>query len=461
MNRIVPLILALALFMEQMDSTVISTALPAIAADIGTSPIALKLALTAYLVALAIFIPLSGWMADRFGMKKVFVSAIFVFILGSVLCAGAYSLSSFVAARFLQGMGGSMMTPLARLILVRGTEKRELVGALAWLTMPALIGPMIGAPLGGFITTYVSWHWIFLINVPIGLAGIAATLRFLPVLDIHKPGRLDVKGFLLSGFAASGIVFGMSVISLPALPPIAGLTAVLAGIIAAIAYVRHARRTNEPVLLLSLLEKPIFRATLISSALFRIGAGSTPFLLPLMLQLSFGMNPFQSGMITFVSVTGAISVKLAAASTFARFGFRSALIVNALATSATLLAMAGLTKDTPLILLYVLLFTTGFVRSLFYTGLNALSYSEIEPPEMAQATALNSTVQQLSLATGIAIAGAILEASSYYNGALTITAFHIAFAAVSLFTALGAVPIARMHGASGADVSGHGAEERV
>jgi EmrB/QacA subfamily drug resistance transporter len=460
MNRIVPLILALALFMEQMDSTVISTALPAIAADIGTSPIALKLALTAYLVALAIFIPLSGWMADRFGIKKVFAWAIVVFILGSVLCAGAYSLPSFVGARFLQGMGGSMMTPLARLILVRGTEKHELVGALAWLTMPALIGPMIGAPLGGFITTYVSWHWIFLINVPIGLAGIAATLRFLPELESHPPGRLDLKGFLLSGIAASGIVFGMSVVSLPALPPSVGLMAVLAGIISAFTYIRHARRVDAPVLRLSLLEKPIFRVALTSSALFRVGAGSTPFLLPLMLQLSFGMNPFQSGMITFVSVIGAISVKLAAASTFARYGFRKVLLVNALATSVTLLAMAGLTKETPLILIYILLFSTGFTRSLFYTGLNALSYSEIEPPDMAQATALNASVQQLSLATGIAIAGAILEASSYVTGALTITAFHVAFAAVSLFTALGAVPIALMHAASGADVSGHVVDER-
>jgi hypothetical protein len=244
------------------------------------------------------------------------------------------------------------------------------------------------------------------------------------------------------------------------LPPIFGIAAILTGLVSAVAYVSHARRADAPVLRLSLLEKPIFRATLISSALFRIGAGSTPFLLPLMLQLPFGMTPFESGMVTFVSVTGAISVKLAAASTFARYGFRTALIVNALATSVTLLAMAGLTKETPLIVLYVLLFTTGFTRSLFYTGLHAMSYSEIEPPEMAQATALTSTIQQLSLATGIALAGAILEASSYFTGALTITAFHVAFAIVSLFTALAAVPIARMHGASGADVSGHAAEER-
>ena len=194
MNRFVPLILALALFMEQMDSTVISTALPVIAADIGTSPISLKLALTSYLVALAIFIPLSGWMADRFGTKRVFLWAIAVFLAGSILCAAANSLSAFVGARFLQGMGGSMMTPLARVILVRGTEKNELVGALAWFTMPAMAGPLIGAPLGGFIATYFSWQWIFLINVPIGLAGIAASKRFLPDFERHPAGQLDAKG---------------------------------------------------------------------------------------------------------------------------------------------------------------------------------------------------------------------------------------------------------------------------
>ncbi len=183
MSRIVPLILAIALFMEQMDSTVIATALPAIATDINTNPIALKLALTSYLVAVATFIPLSGWMADRFGAKLVFVAAIVVFMAGSLACAVAGTLSWFVGSRFLQGMGGAMMTPIARLILVRGTEKSKLIDALAWLTIPALAGPVIGPPLGGFLTTYFSWHWIFLINIPIGILGIIATLRFLPRSD--------------------------------------------------------------------------------------------------------------------------------------------------------------------------------------------------------------------------------------------------------------------------------------
>ena len=198
LNRTLPLVLAVALFMEHMDSTVISTALPAIAADLGTSPVALKLALTAYLVSLAIFIPISGWMADRYGARRVFRTAIAVFIAGSVLCALSGSLTAFVASRFVQGMGGAMMTPLARLMLVRGTPRSDLVNAMAWLTVPALIGPMVGPPVGGFITTYVSWHWIFIINVPIGLAGILISGFVLPKIETHAPPPMDWAGFLLA-----------------------------------------------------------------------------------------------------------------------------------------------------------------------------------------------------------------------------------------------------------------------
>ena len=223
MNRIVPLVLAVALFMEQMDSTVISTALPAIATDIGTSPVALKLALTAYLVSVAIFIPVSSWMADRFGPRRLFRWAIAVFVLGSVACAASGSLGAFVVARFLQGMGGAMMTPVARLVLVRTTPKRDLVSAMAWLTVPGLIGPLVGPPVGGFITTFFTWHWIFLVNVPIGVAGILLAGRLLPEIEPAAGGSIDATGFALSAIAASGVVFGLSVISLPALPPAVGL----------------------------------------------------------------------------------------------------------------------------------------------------------------------------------------------------------------------------------------------
>lgn len=274
MNRIVPMILAVALFMEQMDSTVISTSLPAIARDIGVGPITLKLALTAYMVALAIFIPLSGWMADRYGAKKIFRAAILVFIAGSIFCAISNSLLAFVFSRFLQGMGGAMMTPVARLVLVRGTPRSELVSAMALLTIPALVGPLAGPPLGGFITTYFSWHWIFLINVPVGIAGYILSGIYLPKMEPLDPPPVDVLGFLLGGVAASGIVFGLSVISLPALPPVIGIASVLIGLFSALLYIRHARRHPAPVLDLKLFKDSAFRAASIGGTIFRISVST-------------------------------------------------------------------------------------------------------------------------------------------------------------------------------------------
>ncbi|MBL8583111.1 MAG: MFS transporter, partial [Rhizobiaceae bacterium] len=338
MNRTVPLILAVALFMENMDSTVIATSLPAIAADIGTNPIALKLALTAYLVSLAVFIPISSWMADRYGAKTVFRAAIGVFVLGSIGCAMAGSLLGFVLARFVQGMGGAMMTPVARLVLVRSTAKRDLVSAMAWLTMPALVGPLIGPPLGGFITTFFSWHWIFLINVPIGLAGILAAGRYLPEIETRSRKPIDRRGFFLSAIAASGIVFGLSVASLPALPPVVGLITIAAGCLSALLYVRHARRVTDPILDLRLLRNPVFRAAIVGGTIYRVGVGATPFLLPLLFQLGFGMTPFQSGLLTFASAAGALSMKLFAPATLRRGGFRTVLI-GAAVLSAVFVAL--------------------------------------------------------------------------------------------------------------------------
>jgi MFS family permease len=287
--------------MEQMDSTVIATALPAIAADVDTSPISLKLALTAYLVSLAIFIPISGWMADRFGARRIFAIAIGVFLAGSIACAISGSLIEFVAARFLQGMGGAMMTPVGRLVLLRSTEKSQLVSAMAWLTIPALVGPMVGPPVGGFLTTFLSWHWIFLINIPIGLAGIVFAIKILPDDGIRVRDKVDWTGFLLSGTATSGIVFGLSVISLPVLPPVWGLAATGIGVLSLIAYLRHARAHPKPLLDPKIFRNRTFSLSLLGSSLFRVGSGAVPFLLPLMLQLGFGMSPFQSGMITFIS----------------------------------------------------------------------------------------------------------------------------------------------------------------
>ena len=456
MNRIVPLILAVALFMEQMDSTVIATALPAIAADLGVGPITLKLALTSYMVALAIFIPVSGWMADRFGAKKIFRIAILVFVFGSILCAIAGSVAAFVGARFLQGMGGAMMVPVGRLVLLRTTKRSELVSAMALLTIPGLIGPLTGPPVGGFITTYFSWHWIFLINVPIGLAGIWLSSIHLPEIPPIKTAPLDLLGFFYSALAASGVVFGLSVISLPALPPQAGIGATLIGFLSAALYIRHARRHPNPLLDLSIFRNAAFRVAASSGAIFRIAGGAIPFLMPLMLQIGFGMSPFQSGMITFVGAIGAITTKFLARRVFAAVGFRNTLILASIAGSCTTVANAFFTPATPYLLIMAILLVAGFCRSFFFTGTNALGYADIADNQASLATSMSSVLQQISLALGVAVAAAILEGSTALTGEpLQLSDFHTAFAIVAGLSLFAVVPLLRLPRDAGSAVSGH------
>ena len=456
MNRIVPLVLAVALFMENMDSTVIATSLPAIAVDINTSPIALKLALTAYLVSLAIFIPVSGWMADRFGAKNIFRTAIAVFMVGSVACALSNSLAAFVVARFLQGMGGAMMTPVGRLVLVRATPKKDLVAAMSWLSIPALVGPLVGPPVGGFITTYFSWHWIFLINVPIGVVGIWLATRFLPMTPSSVTPRLDVPGFILSGIAASGVVFGLSVMGLAALPPYVGIVTTVVGLLSGVAYLFHARHAVNPLLALNLFDNQTFRACVLGGGLFRIGIGAVPFLLPLMLQIGFGLTPFQSGMITFVSAIGALGMKLVTTWVFRVGGFRNVLVLGSL-ISAISVGINGLfTPETPYALILAVLLVGGFLRSMFFTGINALTYAEISPEDTSKATPIAAVAQQLSIALGVAVAGGILETSTHFHGGtLTLTDFHIAFFIVAGISALAAIWFVRLAPDAGSAVSGH------
>ncbi|MEO9337270.1 MFS transporter [Mesorhizobium sp. SB112] len=456
MNRIVPLILAVALFMENMDSTVIATSLPAIALDIGTSPVALKLALTAYLVSLAIFIPVSGWMADKFGAKNVFRIAIAVFVVGSIACAMANSLGVFVVARFFQGMGGAMMTPVARLVLVRATPRRELVSAMAWLTIPGLIGPLVGPPVGGFITTFMTWHWIFLINVPIGIAGILLATRFLPDVPVGGSAPLDMPGFLLSAIAASGVVFGLSVVSLPALPPIIGIATLLVGIVSGVIYLVHARRAKFPILKLQLFKNPVFRASVVGGAVFRIGNGAVPFLLPLMFQLGFGLSPFQSGMLTFASAVGALAMKFLAPFTLRTGGFRTVLIASSILASVFIAANGLFTPYTSPAIIIAVLLGAGFLRSLFFTSANALVFADIEDKDASQATAIAAVTQQISIALGVALAGGLLEGHAYVTGEpIGLSAFTTAFFSVAVVTAFAALSFYRLPGDAGSEVSGH------
>jgi EmrB/QacA subfamily drug resistance transporter len=454
--RVTPLILAVALFMEQMDSTVIATSLPAIAADIGSDPISLKLALTAYFVALAIFIPISGWMADRFGAKNIFRLAIFVFMLGSLACSFSFSLETFVVSRFFQGIGSSMMTPVGRLLLVRSTPRNELVSAMAWLTVPALVAPVTGPLIGGFLTTYLSWHWIFWINIPIGIVGIIVAGLFLNVPDARNPRPVDVVGFVLAGIAFAGCVFGLSVVSLPALPIIYGYLTIAIGVTAGILYLLHARRTTFPLLDPALLRHRLFRSSIIGGSFFRIGVGAVPFLLPLMLQLGFGLNPFQSGAITFVSAIGAIMSKFIAERVFARFGFPRVLGFAAL-FGALLIAAQGLfSSDTPVPVMMAILLAGGILRSVFFTGSNALGYADVDDEEASQATAIVAVAQQLSVAFGVAVAGAILEISTrLHGGELTLVDFQIAFFVVGGLSALAGAIYIRLPADAGSNVSGH------
>lgn len=456
MNRVTPLILAVALFMEMMDATVIATSLPAIAYDIGAEPIALKLAMTAYLVALAIFIPISGWMADRFGANNVFRWAIFVFMVGSLSCALSDSLATFVASRFLQGMGGAMMTPLARLVILRTTPRSDLVTAMAWLTMPALIGPMAGPPIGGFLTTYLSWHWIFLINIPIGIVGIVAATIYLPKINSEPLKPLDWLGFGLLGTCFSGVLFGLSVISLPALPPMIGVAVTAIGLASGAAYLIHARNTPDPLLDPKLLKISSFSIALTTGGIFRLGVGATPFLLPLMFQLSFGLTPFETGMIMLFGPFGAIVAKIGVGYLYARFGFKRVLSTLALGSSLFLTLMANFTADSSVIWMGFVVFLGGVLRAMYFTGASVLTYADIEANDNGQATALFSVTQQVSFALGVALAGGALEFLSHqHEGAVNAADFSTAFYVVATVSALAIIPFFFLAPDAGSAISGH------
>jgi EmrB/QacA subfamily drug resistance transporter len=436
-QRVIPLIVATALFMENMDSTVIATSLPAIAADIGTSPLTLKLAITSYLLSLAVFIPASGWTADRFGARMVFAIAVGVFMIGSIGCALSGSVTDFVFARILQGMGGAMMTPVGRLVLLRSIDKSALVNAMAWVTIPALIGPVVGPPLGGFITTYASWHWIFLINIPIGLLGIFMALRFIDPIKSESQEPFDLYGMVLAGLGLAGIAFGLSVAGLNLLPWTTVFALIVGGSISMTLYIIHARRTGSPVLDFSLLNLATLRAAIIGGFMFRLGIGALPFLLPLLMQIGFGLSPFRSGLVTFASSLGAMGMKTLAARIIRAFGFRYLMTANAVISAVFLAACALFTVTTPLLLIMIILVVGGFFRSLEFTAINTVAYAEVEAAQMSRATTLVSVNQQLAVSAGVAIGAFSVETTMWFRhmSELDATVFAPAFIVVALTSA--------------------------
>ncbi|MDB5977061.1 MAG: family efflux transporter permease subunit [Nevskia sp.] len=455
--RLVPLIVACALFMENLDSTVIATALPGIAKSLHEDPLHLSLAISSYLLSLSIFIPVSGWMADRYGARRVFRNAIIVFVIGSVACSASMNIGELIFSRILQGLGGAMMVPVGRLVLVRQVPKSELVQAMSWLTIPALIAPIVGPPLGGLIVTYASWRWIFLINVPIGILGYYLVSRFIAELPGSQQRPFDLAGWMLLGGGVAGLVFGFENLGKHVLPPEVPPVAVLAGIIALALYVRHARTDDAPVLRLSLLSLPTFRASVTGGSLFRIGVGSFSLLMPMMLQLGFGLSALASGSITFASAAGALLMKTLAQRIVRRFGFRRLLLGNTFICGGALVICGTMRPETSSWLIVGFLLVTGFFRSLEFTCINALAFADVSEADMSQATSFSGTAQQLALSIGVGVGSQVLNASLALRHATQLSTpdFSAAFYTVGLLTLASWPAFARLRADAGSQVSGH------
>ena len=426
---LVPMIVACALFMENMDATVIATALPTIAHGFGESPLRLNLAITCYLLSLGIFLPLSGWLADRFG------------------------------ARIVQGMGGAMMVPVGRLVVLRSIPKAELVAAMAYLTVPALIGPVIGPPLGGFIVTYFSWRWIFWINIPIGLLGIALALRFVPNIREARDEALDGAGFGMVSLGLAGTMFGFENVGRGILSN-DSVTALLVGGLAFLAaYGWHARRVDAPIIDVTLLRIRTFRASVLGGFLFRNAIGALPFLTPLMLQLGFGLTPFASGMITFSGAAGALFMKITAPAILRALGFRRVLLLNTVVCAVSIACYGLFRPSTPHAVIIGVLLVGGFFRSLQFTSLNTLAYADVEQPKMSRATTLASVGQQLSLSFGVGLGALLLHTTLAVRGrdALGAADFSPAYFTISAISLLSLLFFARLRDDAGAEISGNAA----
>lgn len=416
-ERMLPFIVGCALLMQMLDSTVVTTALPTMAADLGADPVRLNIAITSYLLAVAVFVPISGWAADRYGARRVFIAAIALFTLSSLTCALSNSLTQLVLSRIVQGIGGAMMVPVGRIILLRTIPKHELLKAMAFLSMPALIGPMAGPPLGGFLVTYASWHWIFLINLPIGAVGIWMILRFVRELPSDNQAHpLDWLGFFLSALCMATLVGGFESLGQGG-PSIAVSGALIAtGFISGALYYWHSQHHSNPILDLSLLKIHTFRVSTIAGNLCRFGVGAVPYLLALLLQIGFGLSALSAGLITFAGAVGAMAMKMAAPRILYRWGYRRVLTVNAVFTGASLAACALFTASTPAVVMIGVLLFGGFFRSLQFTAINTLAYADISQASMSRASSFAAMGQQLGVSLGVGVAAEALHLSMLWRG---------------------------------------------
>lgn len=433
---LIALIAASAFFMEILDATAIAPAVPKIAESFQTSATAISAGISSYLITVAIFIPASAWLTERFGARAVFSLAIALFTVASVLCGLSENLTQFTFARILQGVGGAMMSPVGRIEVLRRTEKADLLRVIAYLTWPGLSAFAFGPPLGGLLTTYLSWHWIFYINVPIGLIGIALVLTFFERGTGHKARPFDGRGFVLNGGALASFLYGIEHISRYGVDAFA-VALVAAGCGAGALALRHAARHPHPLLPITAFKAPTFLiGTITGGGPFRVSVGATSFLLPVMFQIGFGLTAFDAGLLVFCYLMGDLSAKTYANRIVRRFGFRAVLIVQGILTAATAVALALIAPQTPLWLLIAVLVVAGSIRSVHFTAVNSLAFVDVAPEDMSSASTLSSMFHSVTMGAGVTVAAITLNATNIVRNGQTAPLVPIDFSIALLITGL-------------------------
>lgn len=433
----VSLIVAIAFFMQNLDTTAVNTAIPAMAKSFGTDVINLSAGITSYLIALAIFIPVSGWVADRFGTRKVFCTAIVLFILSSTLCGSSQTLMQFVIFRIMQGMAGAMMTPVGRLAVLKSTPKEDLVLAIAYITWPGLIAPILGPLVGGYLTTYWTWRWIFFLNIPLSILCISLAWHFIPKEEKNDQPkrRFDFVGFVMSGFALAGFMYGIELFSRTDVAYYVPVIFIIVSVSVLWFNIRYSRHISNPLIDYTIVRIPTYKVTIFTGSLSRMVIGVAPFLVPLMFQEGFGMSPFESGLLFLATMAGNLAMKPATLWIIKRFNFKSVLIINGFMISIFTLFTAFLLPDTPKILIVTVMFLSGMFRSMQFSSISTLAFAEIPQTRMTAANTLYSTVQQMSTGMGIAMGAVFLRFSHMINGetgTYRIADFRLSFIFVTL-----------------------------
>jgi EmrB/QacA subfamily drug resistance transporter len=439
-SRLLPITMASALFMDLLDTAALGTALPTMAREFHAEPLHLKLALTAYLMTMAILVPASGWLADRYGARRVFINAMKVYLLGSVCCGLSNSMGQLVASRVLQGAGGAMMTPVARLIVVASTPRERLVQAMNSFTLPAIIGPLMGPPMAGLLLEVANWRWIFFINIPVGLLGIGAAKRFVPRLRQTHPGPFDAFGFVSAAVGMVTVIWLAESVGSDLLSLNGRLWVAAGAILAWIAFVHHSLRTRSPMLDLRLLAKATYRASMLGGSALRLGIGATPFLLPLLLQVALGWSPVKAGSLMAAMTVGSMLARFGGTYAIRALGFRTAMIITAALTGLFTAAPALFDTDTSIAFVLASLLAVGFFRAAHYVASTAIAFADIAPHDVSRASTLSTVIQQISLSFGVSFAGATLYISAGASSHYTAQQFVLPFVSLGLVTLL-AVPV--------------------